>query len=76
MSGAFRKLDPVRNLKGQIGLLRGKSFNKEGGFSKSSKRRNAEEVRRLNKMTDVIAYDGDRYTKNGKEFKPNSLLGG
>ena len=70
MSGKFG-LDKM--MRGQMGLLRGKSFRKEAGLKRTG--RESERYRREQgrKRPSLIGYDGKDFTRNGQKVSRDSL---
>jgi len=70
MSGKFG-LDKM--MRGQIGLIRGKSFRKEAGLKRTG--RESERYRREqgSRRPSLIGYDGKDFTRNGQKVSRDSL---
>jgi len=60
-------------MRGQIGLLRGKSFRKEADLKRTG--RESERYRREQgqKRPSLIGYDGKDFTRNGQKVSRDSL---
>jgi len=71
MSGKFGLSKMMR---GQIGLLRGKSFRKEADLKRTG--RESERYRREQgrKRPSILSYDGKEFTRNGQPFTPSTRL--
>jgi hypothetical protein len=68
MSGKFG-LDKM--MRGQVGVLRGKSFRKEAGLKRTG--RESERYRRKQRGGSLIGYDGKDFTRNGEKVSRDSL---
>lgn len=71
MSGKFSLSKMMR---GQMGLLRGKSFRKEADLKRTG--RESERYRREQgrKRPSILGYDGKEFTRNGQPFTPSTRL--
>jgi len=71
MSGKFA-LDKM--MKGQLGLLQGKSFRKSAGLERTAKKQERHEREQGRKRPSILSYDGEKFTRNGQPFTPSTRL--